>query len=288
MAQVKRKKKKKNRGALTFLIIIIIIAGIAFVGYNFFQVKNIVFNGCERYDQEYLTKLSGVEMGRNILMIDKKDIMAKMESDPYLDIVDISRHYPNELIIDIKERKPACVAEYHGSFFVLDGECNILGSASQEDQSKLPLVYGLKAESMQIGNPVISSEDYQIVVIENILASLGNVGITTEIAKIDVALTGDLTMYTLDGFTVKLGQNEEIENKMKTLKAVLDELRKEGLKSGTIDITSNVGASYLPSAIPDDTPLDNDTTDGTDGDSKGSETGSNEVGTSPEDTETPE
>ena len=89
-----------------------------------------------------------------------------------------------------------------------------------------------------------------------ILTQLHEQNATQLISEINLEAVSDLWMTTVSGFEVRLGNFEDMEDKIRWLRAVEPVLVSEGYTGGVITVSTGENASYLPpQAIrPQDTP----------------------------------
>ncbi|RJP29391.1 MAG: FtsQ-type POTRA domain-containing protein [Actinobacteria bacterium] len=93
------------------------------------NVAKVEVRGNEVLDADYLRSLSGITRDTHLLKMDVKAVESAILSEPYVAGVDVSRQYPNTVVLQITERKPSAFIIQNGKFNLVDQEGMILESA---------------------------------------------------------------------------------------------------------------------------------------------------------------
>ena len=255
-------KQKKKRHGVAWLVILLILAigALGFVGYKYFRVKNIVVEGTVNKTEEYVIELSDIKLQMNMLKVQEKKVRENIEADPYLELVEFKRKFPDTIYLTVKEREKKAKVEYAGSVIYIDGEGNILEIAQQtgEEQDQLPVMTGIDVSSFNLGQKIAFSDTLRYNAMLEIIAQIYDKGLNTSIAEVDFTNINSIRMKEVGGIDIKFGQADEVEQKMKWLKAVLAQLKERNYTSGTLDVSTGESASFRP-----DQTLDNEPTDQT-------------------------
>ncbi len=92
------------------------------------NVKHVEVRGNEVLDEDCLRSLSGITGDTHLLKMDVKAAERALLSEPYIAGVDISRHYPNTVVLEINERQPSGAIFQNGKYYLVDQEGMILES----------------------------------------------------------------------------------------------------------------------------------------------------------------
>ena len=89
MARRKHTKRRRGRGSFGFLYkllsVLVICAAIIAAMTLFFRVDNIVVTGQKRYTAEEIQAASGVELGSNMYLLNKYDVVRAITGElPYI------------------------------------------------------------------------------------------------------------------------------------------------------------------------------------------------------------
>jgi len=243
---IETKKKKKGKGLLIVAIILIIISGIGFLGYKTLKIANIDVKGNSIISKEDIITLSDIQLGESLLAISNSKVEEKIEKNPYLIFDGLDRVFPDTIIINVKERVPKALVEYMGSYVQINGDGYILAIKDGTADNTLPIIKGIEVKTTTVGSTIEIDNKYQLDQIKEIIAALEKEEVYDIITEINMKDPNAIVLSTNDGYTVKLGEFENIKYKINFFKATRDQLIQMGKTGGTIDITTGDKAYYEP------------------------------------------
>ena len=232
----------KGKKALMIVSIVILVCVLAFVAYKLFQVRKITVTGCETISAETVVSLSGLEYDQSIFTVDTQKIMDAVATEPYLKPISVDFDYPDGVVINVQERKPAAYLEKEGAMLLIDEECWLLSIVTQPEAVQYPLVTGLQLDAYTVGEQLGSKDAFVLDVLSRVMIAAKNSGL--ELTGIDVSLAADIVLSTKTGFTVEIGDDTELETKLDLIKKSIQELGKRGKKGGILDVSSAENAYY--------------------------------------------
>jgi cell division protein FtsQ len=267
----KKETRKRAKAAFCVLLALIMIAGAFIAGYFLTTVKTITVSGCERYSESEVADLSGLYTGRCIFLYDLAAAKKKIESDPYLKCVSISRKLPYEISIKVEERKEfGAVATSSDNYCIIDREGYVLDVGRRENIEGLIPIYGLGSMGLTLGSKIDSDRGkLRPYVVMEILDSVGDrIG---EIASIDISNTSSVKLTTKSGLTVMLGDSIDIPAKIERMFSAMKKVDPNKTAGATLYINSvgTTDISYsspvptnapektqepLPTNVPEETP----------------------------------
>ena len=68
----------------------------------------------------------------------------------------------------------------------------------------------------------------------------------SQISELNLSDVDNLYLVSVDGFTVRLGDDANIQAKIGSMRAVFDYLRANSLSRGSVDVTDYVKPTYIP------------------------------------------
>jgi cell division protein FtsQ len=226
---------KKGRKVLT-------IAALVFVAIMLFKVRTITVAGCETRSSDDIIALSGLEYNTSILEVNKQEVQTALSADPYIKPISVEIKYPDHVLITIEERKEAARIEKDSAYIIIDREGWVLRFETQPDAAAYPLVTGLPADTVLIGQQIGTSDVFKIGVLTRLLDALK----TAEIAPvtIDISLAADIVLTLPDAMIVELGDDTALDEKIKLMKAGQGEIAGMGKTGGVLDVSSVKNAYY--------------------------------------------
>lgn len=251
-----RNKQAKNRKvssgvAPRLIIMLAVVAAIIFGVAIFFKVTTIEVQGNSIYSAEDVIAASGVEVGDNLLLVNKAttagNILAAL---PYVEEVrGIVRSMPDTIVIQVKESEAAFAVQTDVNTTWL---INSRGKALEKVEGDLPegqaKITGVSVKSPTAGMTVTAVEQTRLDAALAVLASLDGTGVLEHVAAVDVEKEYDITVQYDDRYTIRLGGTDDLDYKAQYLASILDEL--SDFQAGTIDLTdaANKKATFQPAA----------------------------------------
>ena len=239
-------KNSRKGGLLLLLLLLASFVGVVYIGTEMFQVKTIVVTGNQQVGYGEIVKMSGISLGQNIFKIDRAVIEERIETNPYLDVLSVNFKYPDEVIINIKERTPAAVIPYLGSYIVINDEGYVLEIHRALDDISYPLIQGLTLKGCSKGKMVAVVDSYQIKAFRLILEELYKQELQDVISEIFMDDPNDIYMISRKGTIIRLGQAVELKDKLKWLRTPnFQQIDNSNIKS-ILDISVTSQAIFKP------------------------------------------
>ena len=232
----RRKRKRSPLGTLLgfFLICAIIIVGVSV----FFRVSEIRVEGETRYTSAQVIEASGISFGNHIMLIDEAAAIARIQEQlPYIGNANIIRRFPGRVHILIEEAEAIAYLRTTYGYLLLNREGKLLEVQSMLSNQNLITITGVHAlEAVVVGQALEASEEhaYQIVYLEEILNNLHQVGIAERISSLDMSDVLNPVFQLSDRFTVQLGPNRNLSQKMQMLLEIY--IRLDPHDRGVIDL----------------------------------------------------
>ena len=114
---------------------------------SFFEIKKItISNNLLVNEDEILLKLKEV-YGKNIFLIQRKDIEESLENVNFLRKIEVNKKYPDTVKVKIFETKPIGIVFKDKNQYLLDSSSNLIELSNEIDFVKLPNIIGEGAEN---------------------------------------------------------------------------------------------------------------------------------------------
>ena len=195
-------------------------------GCNFFQITSLTIEGSRMTDKEEITDLSGIDIHSNLLAIDVDQVRTLLEGHPWIAAAEVVRDWPNSLLIQVQEKKPAALLNRETELLYLDSKGRIIAAAPPAHELDFPVITGLEKTAHDgtgaDGMPQPPHEVFELLRLAN-----RNNPILPEqnISEIHVGPDGEMTLYLLDRpFPIYLGSEGSIARRYDRLVKVLKDL----------------------------------------------------------------
>ncbi len=251
MAKAKHRRARTRRRGVLYrpLCVLLVIAAILFSLGVFFRTLHIEVQGNAYYTAGEIISAGGVRTGRNLFLISKKDTRADiLAALPYVREVTIDRRLPGTLEITVTESKPLAYIVSGGSCWLLDSDCKVLEADAQHKTEQLIQIKGLEPTELIVGKKITVAEEDRMrkEFLTAVLHILSEKEMNGSIRQMDVSNSSNLVFDYDQRFTVKLGQNEELESKMELLRVIAEQ--KGPNDRGTIDLSYGKEGHFIPEA----------------------------------------
>ena len=211
-------KKKEHRGVY-LLLLGLVLAGIAIGFYFALIIDRIEVVGNEKLERGEVLTISGLNIGEHMLFANLGEARSRLLSSPYIRSAYIKRAYPDKLIITIEERKPVAA------------------------------IYGVSSGGYAVGQKIGDYAEFNSETLLEIITVLSNQGMLDIIESIDMSQPLKIGMTTTYGYTVNIGQPENLTGKLENLPPVLSKVLSMGLEGGTIDLGVLGDPVYSPPEV---------------------------------------
>ena len=204
----------RRKNALFIILALLLVAGFFVFVYFYATVDTISVRGNSRFTPEEIVNLSGLYTGRNIFLYDLDEAKAGVEKNTYIRCKKISRLFPNELLIQVDERKEfAAITASGGTASIIDREGTVLDVGRRGDTEGLITVLGMGSMGQTTGTNIGSDKTaLRPWVLLEIFRAAGDR--CSEISVIDVSNTASLRIVTANGVTVMLGDSVDVQQKI--------------------------------------------------------------------------
>ena len=104
------------------------------------NVRKVEVRGNEKLASSYLRSLSGITGDTHLLKMDVKAVESALLSEAYVARADVSRHFPDTVILEIAERKPHGIIFQNGGYHLVDAEGVVLESVDTRPRGMVEMV----------------------------------------------------------------------------------------------------------------------------------------------------
>ncbi|MGI6162177.1 MAG: cell division protein FtsQ/DivIB [Christensenellales bacterium] len=244
----------RKKGAGMILAVLTLMACLGFAGWELLKIKEIEVMGVEGDDADSVLSLAGIELDSNILLLDGALVKERVETNALLYVEKVDVQYPDKVVITAKKREEVCAVEYIGAYLIVDNMGYIMSVERQLLDMSYPLIVGMNTQNAVVGQPLQSSDQYQVKVMMDVMKAVETAGIKDIVEIMDISATGDIKLITRAGITIRLGQNEKLEKKMAWIIKVMPDMAGD-----VLDVSTGESANvYQSGKEQPNTPKDND------------------------------
>lgn len=234
-----RRRKPKRRLNKAKVALLVASAALLIASYVLLHQPWLAFGQLQVVGDTAITLDEVKELGDaseplNIFNINRKKLLSSLRSDYRVEKADLSLGWPNILKVVIIDRKPALyVAMEGGQYAKVDPTGHIIGVADGVTGGDAPFVSGWHISETDLGGV---TDDDEIQGILKFLDQLDD-DLRQRINEIHVDDNQSIRIYLHNGIPVILGSYENAQAKLKTFKAICQELETKKIKAQYIDLT---------------------------------------------------
>lgn len=218
---------------------------------SFMQVKSIMVVGNTTVSAEEVIALSQLKLGMSTFSIDDELVIQRIEREGFLrcTLVDVSF---DKVVIHVRERVPVASIQHNGQLVTLDDRGWVLSVSNNLSsvQEGLIAVTGLDVRRCSTGQAVTLYTPSRLTVYTQILIELKAMKGLDMIVELDMTSMDSITMKTNDGFTVQLGSESRIHEKLRAMMIVREVVLEKGYYGeqvgGTIVVSDPTSPTYRP------------------------------------------
>lgn len=243
--------RKRARGRFSFLyklLTFVVICGAISVALAlFFKIETIHVTGNQRYEDSAILEASGIQVGSNLFLMNKFNAAESITAAlPYVETVQIRRQIPTTLHIDVTECSAPAAIRQDGKVWLISGAGKIVDSLGMAAWPRYAQVTGIALTEPVIGQSitVAAEQESTRTLLFSLLEQLEAKAMLPNVQAIHLEDGSALTMRYLDRFDVIFPIDSDFDYKLDYLNAVIQRL--EVNETGTIDMTQNDKASFIP------------------------------------------
>lgn len=228
LEEEKRKQKAKKRiGKILkiFLIFAIFIGIILFAMLSpVFQISQVQVINNSKVSSDTILSLSRLEIGENLFRFSKKKVEEAIKENPYIEDVSISRSFPNQVKIEVKERVASFQIAYADSYVYLNNQGYLLEISPEKNEFPILEGYQTKEENIKEGNRICTEDLEKLEEVLKIVGAAKSYGLYEKITRINME---DKNNYQLiletEQKTIHLGTASDLNTKMPNIQMLLEQ-----------------------------------------------------------------
>ncbi|MCI8329455.1 MAG: FtsQ-type POTRA domain-containing protein [Oscillibacter sp.] len=239
----RRKHAKRRRGSFGFLYkllsVLLICTAIIVAMTLFFRVDEIVVTGQRRYTAEEIQEASGVELGSNLYLLNKYDIVRAIGAKlPYIEDIRVNRKLPDTLLIEVHESGRPFALVQDGSAWLISANGKIVEQVPENQAGQYGQISGCQLLAPSVGGSIALATEYatQQSSLEDLLGALDAAGLTENVDGIRLDDLSYINMDYIGRFTVRIAYGADYDWELKKLTKTLESEKIQSNMTGTIDM----------------------------------------------------
>lgn len=187
---------------------------IALLSLPVWKIQQITVNNNGYYSKEEIIETSGLK-DRNLLDLSFNGAKKALKTLPYIQDVDITYHFPGNVIVDVVENAPFMYVPFSGSYLCLNEQGQVIEQTSSLN-AKVPIVDGLSFSEFKIGEMLGIQNDDAFLAVKDMITILREYEYEDKIKEIDVYNLEEIHLY-VDNLDVIMGEIGDFDKKLQWL-----------------------------------------------------------------------
>ncbi len=239
---LKRFYDHKNTIFTALLLVLFLILFGTIVYKTVFVVKTINITGSEKYSDSEILNAAGIAEGDNLYSFSKTEIGDEITFHcPYISLVEVTRTIPNTVGIYTEEDTEMFFADVWGEYLVLSSSLRVLGTTEKGQARENGLVeLVLPAVSSSVcGRNIefVSARDDRYI--RSVISTVASSDLYKNgmLDKLDLSDEYDATAQVSGKYYMKIGNESDIDLKLKMAYKTIQSLAEENTSPAKIDLT---------------------------------------------------
>lgn len=208
----KRRTVRLRAAAVVAAVAVVLIACAWLYNSDLFRITSVEVVGTEHVSREAVLALASVPPDATLLRFPADEVATRVETDPWVASVAVSRVFPSGMRIRVTERVPVAVVDAGASFMLIDGGGVVIATATVGATATVPVIENAPGLDLKPGRRTVSEP------LLNALALL--TGISRElgalVVSVDAATVDGATLTTNSRVEIVMGQADDKDNPLAT------------------------------------------------------------------------
>lgn len=227
---------------------LVLMACILATLYYWLLIQRIEVEGNTTIQRADVLSQAGINVGEHILLVNTGEARARLLENPQIKDATIQRLYPDRLLIRIEERVPIAAIAGGGSYAIIDAEGYVI--SIEKSPGDLLKVFGMGSTGFQVNQRLGESGDFYSNILVSVIQALEEAGLAEDMRSLDMTQPLSVNLESKDGYTIHLGQTDDLQGKLANLPTIMAHLEAMGLQGGTIDLAVQGDPVYSPPEEP--------------------------------------
>ena len=241
---VKRMRRRNRMMPLYMLLVLLLVVGvgIALSVTVFFNVKTFRVEGdAEQYTPQQIIDVTGIQCGDNMVRLNTASAEKKvLDQLIYIEEVSIQKHYPNELVIQVKRCQETFNIETKDGVLLTSVSGKIL-AASNQPMDQLPVVKGFEAVEQTPGKQLTSKDAHKEKIFQ-ILSQLQTEELAVPITSVDLTDKYNIVVWFDNRIEFELGNWSDMAYKVHLAETAMEQIGAG--KNGVLSMVGNNQCSF--------------------------------------------
>ena len=221
MPKKRKTRRRRRRGGLGSLLrpLSVLLTAVAVVAAltMFFKVSTVEVTGSSRYRDGEVAAASGVELGDNLVLLDKYRIAQRIYTElPYVTEARINRKFPSTLVLEVTETTAVASIQGAGGYWLLSAGEKLLEAVDETGAQDYLRITGLEAVNPAVSARLELPEDSPITLerLGQLLSAMERLEMLGRADGLDLSDRSDLVLGYDGRFQVIISYDADFDYKL--------------------------------------------------------------------------
>ena len=221
MPKKRKTRRRRRRGGLGRLLrplsVLLTAAAVVAALTMFFKVSTVEVTGSSRYRDGEVAAASGVELGDNLVLLDKYRIAQRIYTElPYVTEARINRKFPSTLVLEVTETTAVASIQGAGGYWLLSAGEKLLEAVDETGAQDYLRITGLEAVNPAVSARLELPEDSPITLerLGQLLSAMERLEMLGRADGLDLSDRSDLVLGYDGRFQVIISYDADFDYKL--------------------------------------------------------------------------
>ncbi len=255
MPKKRKTRRRRRRGGLGRLLrpLSVLLTAVAVVAAltMFFKVSTVEVTGSSRYRDGEVAAASGVELGDNLVLLDKYRIAQRIYTElPYVTEARINRKFPSTLVLEVTETTAVASIQGAGGYWLLSAGEKLLEAVDETGAQDYLRITGLEAVNPAVSARLELPEDSPITLerLGQLLSAMERLEMLGRADGLDLSDRSDLVLGYDGRFQVIISYDADFDYKLLCLLEAVKCLEPNELGTIRLNMKEANKAHFIPAS----------------------------------------
>lgn len=245
-AVLRKKRARRREFAAICILVAVVVITVAVLSFTvLFKTENVsIVNSAERYTDEAIKNIAGIEQGTNMLRLPTGIIEKRIEKSlPYIGRASIKRRLPDTVVVEVEYTHASMAVETVSGYTLLNSSGKVLENGVQILSDYVAEITGVELVKSDAGENAVFSDSDMFTYVTGLSTAFDETGFDN-VTAYDFSDMSNIVVEIDYRIDVKLGPVSKAAGKLRFGKEVIDrELDSASQGKLVVDLTTDNRAS---------------------------------------------
>lgn len=210
-----------------------------------FVIRNVAVEGTVSASDEEIIRAASLNLGGPIGDVREEDVRRNLEKTGRYALVSLEIRRPSTVVLHVRQRTRDAMVPLGGRILVTDSDGWVIEICDTLPENSGLYVRGLTCTDYSVGKR-LSAPEKQLSAMRAVLEAVRAQNAGNYLSELNVSDVNRLWMVSRTGIRVELGDEAQMEDKLRWACSAIADLENRGETLGTLDVSSAMRADFKP------------------------------------------